>query len=293
MPTYNFANVVDDHLMDITHVVRGNEYITSTPKYNILYEAFNWPVPKYIHLPQVLNESGAGFSKRHGDASFQDMLDKGFLAEAVVNYIAFLGWSPPNNEEILTLNQLEQSFSIDRINKAPSKFDETKLEWLNGEHIKRLPPETFLKLAEPYIKQTVTRPDIDIQYLASLVQPRVTFIRQAEEMLGFIDALPAYETALYDHKKMKSDTQSSLQALQLILPLLTNTEPADWHNDRLYSLFTATAEQNGLKNGQILWPVRTALSGKPATPCGASELAALLGKDETIKRLNIGIGMLT
>lgn len=289
MPTYNFANVIDDHLMHITHVIRGSEYLSSTPKYNYLYEAFGWEIPTYIHLPLLLNDKGEKFSKRRGDASFEDLVDMGFLPEAIVNYVVLLGWSPPDNTEIFSLSELEKIFDIRGLSKSPSMFDMQKLTWLNGEYIKKLPPEKFYEMTEPYIKEAVRKEGVDLRKLAVMVQSRVSFAKDSAAMLDFIDTLPDYDISLYNHKKMKTDRENSLLSLESILPVYEQINMDDWNNDYLYNKMLDVVTEMGIKNGQMLWPVRTALSGKETTPCGASELAEILGKDETIKRTKIGI----
>lgn len=290
LPTYNFANVIDDHLMNITHVIRGNEYLSSTPKYNLLYEAFGWDIPTYIHVAPVMKDQHEKLSKRNGDASFQDLIAKGYLPEAIVNYITLLGWAPKENREIFTMDELIEIFDIKGISKSPAIFDPEKLRWMNGEYIKAMDFERFYKMAEPVLKEAVKTEGIDLRMVAEMVKSRIYTIYDIPEMIDFIDALPEYDKSLYTHKKMKTNEENSLDFIRLVLPVLENTSA--WDNDSLYQVMVQTAKDNGLKNGQILWPVRTALSGKPTTPCGASELCVLLGKDETIKRLNKGIEVL-
>ncbi|MCL1988995.1 MAG: glutamate--tRNA ligase [Firmicutes bacterium] len=292
MPTYNFANVVDDHTMEITHVVRGSEYLTSTPKYNLLYKAFGWEIPTYVHLPLMLNENGEKLSKRRGDASFQDLLDMGYLPQAIINYIAFLGWSSPDNREYFTLPELVEVFEIKNISKAPSLFDHKKLAWMNGEHIKKLPTEDFYQLALPTLKQAIKANFVDLAAIANIVQSRIAFLHEIPELVDFIDTLPNYETALFIHKKMKTDLEISQTALKAILPVYENLNESTWNNETLYNAAVECGKSLNLKNSQILWPIRTALSGKPSSPGGASELCELLGKPETIRRINIGIAKL-
>ena len=256
-PTYNFANVVDDHTMGITHVVRGNEYLSSSPKYNLLYEAFGWEVPTYVHCPLITDENHAKLSKRSGHSSFEDLLELGLLPEAIVNYVALLGWSPEDNEEILSLDQLIEKFDYRKINKSPAVFDMGKLRWMNGEYIKRMDEEEYLKRALPVIEKTVTK--------------------------VFFEEVPEYDISLYTHKKMKTTPEISLDVLKKVLPVLENTE--DYTNDALYALLVDFAKENGLKNGQVMWPVRTAVSGKAQTPGGATQLMELLGKEESIARI--------
>ncbi len=292
MPTYNFANVVDDHLMQITHVVRGNEYLASSPKYNLLYEAFGWEPPKYIHVEHIMKNATEKLSKRNGDASFNDLIDKGFMTEAVVNYIALLGWAPKGENEIFTLEELINEFSIDGLSKSPAIFDPVKLKAINGAYIRKLSPEAFLEKALPYIKQTVkVRDDIDFALLAGVLQPRTELFTDIPEQVDFIDALPEYDTAMYCHKKMKTNEETSLEALNAVLPVLEALD--DWSVDGVHSALFGLVEKMGVKNGYILWPVRTAVSGKQFTPGGAVEICSLLGKDETIARIRKGIEKLS
>lgn len=287
MPTYNFANVIDDHAMKITHVVRGSEYLTSTPKYKLLYEALGWEVPVFVHLPLLQNADGQKISKRNGDASIPQLLAAGFLPQAIINYAALLGWSPPDNREIFTLDELEKLFEPKNISKSPSAYDETKLRWVNGEHIKNLPPDVFAEMALPHLKEAVNKPGIDYTALARMTQSRVTLIKDSATMVDFIDNLPEYDIELYTHKKMKTSPEIAVQSLELIIPALSALSA--WNHDIISATATSLAEANGLKNGQILWPMRTALSGKPTTPCGATEICELLGKEESLLRLEIGL----
>ena len=289
MPTYNFANVIDDHLMEITHVVRGAEYLTSTPKYNLLYDAFGWQVPVYAHLPLVLNETGAKLSKRKGDATFDDLLKQGYLPEAIVNYTALLGWSPADNREIFSLAELTEAFDVRGISKSPSMFDTTKLTWMNGEYFKKMDADAFFTMAEPVLAGCVTREGVCHRELAKMAQSRIRFLHEIPAMLDFIDALPDYDLVLYTHKKMKTDAVNSLESLRQCIPVLEAIPECDWSNEALYARLQQLAADTGVKNGVILWPVRTALSGKETTPCGASELLALFGKDESLRRLRDGL----
>ncbi|MDR1665305.1 MAG: glutamate--tRNA ligase [Clostridiales bacterium] len=289
MPTYNFANVVDDHAMNITHVARGSEYLTSTPKYKLLYEALDWEVPVYVHLPLMLNEEGHKISKRQGDMSVADLLKMGFLPEAVVNYAALLGWSPEGNNEIFTLPELVEAFEPKNISKSPSTFDMKKLTWVNGEHIKRLPFEKYCEMALPFLREAVKTPGVDYKKLAEMTQSRVSFVKDCAALVDFIDALPDYETELYTHKKMKTNPEIALRGLEVSVDALEAQEEPGWDNDSLFALLSKAAETSGMARSQLLWPVRTALSGKPASPCGATELCELLGKAETLKRLRAGI----
>ena len=288
LPTYNFANVVDDHLMEISHVVRGTEYLSSAPKYNLLYEAFGWPVPIYVHCPPVMKDQHSKLSKRNGDASYEDLIAQGFLKEAVLNYIALLGWSPGGEKEVFTLPEMIEAFDISGISKSPSIFDRTKLEWLNGEYIRRLEPCEFAEMARPYIEKAVK--NANVEKLAALVQPRCLKLTDIAEQLDFVDKLPEYDTELYVHKKMKTDKAIALAALKELLPTLEGV--GEWKTENIHAAVFALIEKLGLKNGQVLWPLRTALSGKAFTPGGGIELADLLGKDESIARVKTGISLL-
>jgi len=290
MPTYNFANVVDDHDMAITHVVRGSEYLTSTPKFKLLYEALGWDIPVFVHLPLLQNESGQKISKRNGDASIPDLLGKGFLPDAIINYAALLGWSPTDNREIFSLNELIEIFDAKNISKSPSTFDAIKLAWVNAEHIKALPPEVFCEKATPYLKEAVKKPGIDYAQLAKITQSRVSFVKDCGELVDFIDELRDYDIELFTHKKMKTNPEIAKQGLEVAISALTPI--TEWTHDTLQQTITTAAEESGLAKGQLLWPIRTALSGKPTTPCGATEICELLGKEETLRRLAVGLGKL-
>jgi len=293
MPTYNFANVVDDHLMEMTHVIRGSEFLTSTPKYNLLYNALGWEIPTYIHLPLILREGGGGkLSKRHGDAFFEDFLAKGFLPEAIVNYVVLLGWSPTDNREIYSLAELEQVFSAEGISKSPSTFDIAKLRWVNGEYLKAMDFDKFYALAQNHVADAVKKQDVDRQALARMVQSRVSALDDIAEVLDFIDTLPEYDTALYVHKKSKCDEAIARDVLTKIVPRLEEIDDNGWNGPDLYKFLTEFAAEAGLKNSQVLWPVRTALSGKPATPGGSSDLLAILGKAESLARIQRGLELL-
>jgi len=291
LPTYNFANVIDDHLMGITHVIRGSEYLSSTPKYNLLYEAFGWDIPTYIHVPPVMKNANEKLSKRNGDASFQDLIEKGYLPEAIVNYIALLGWAPSDNKEIFSMDELIEAFNVKGISKSPAIFDIAKLTWMNGEYIKKLDFDSFFDIALPILKKSIKRRDIDFKTLASYVQTRIGTLNEITEMVDFVDSVPEYENSIYTHKKMKTNEEISLNSLKIVLSAIQSIQ--NWENDTIYQNLSALAKENSLKNGQILWPVRTALSGKPTSPCGASELAVLLGKEDTIKRINMAIEKLS
>ena len=288
-PTYNFANVVDDHLMRITHVVRGNEYLSSSPKYNRLYEAFGWDIPEYIHCPLITDEEHKKLSKRSGHSSFEDLTDQGFLPEAVVNFVALLGWSPEDDSEIMSLGELTEKFDYHRMSKSPAVFDYGKLKWMNGEYIKKMDFDDFFEKALPYIKDVIKR-DLDLKKIAKMVQSRIEVFPDIKDHIDFFEVLPEYDPEMYVHKKMKTTKESSLEALEKIEPVLNEQE--DWSNDALYDLFRSFAEKEGLKNGQILWPLRTAVSGKQMTPGGATELMEVLGKEESIARIKTGMELL-
>ena len=289
-PTYNFANVVDDHLMGITHVVRGNEYISSSPKYNRLYEAFGWEVPKYIHCPLITNEEHQKLSKRSGHSSYEDLIEQGFLTEAVVNFVALLGWSPENDNEIFSLEELVKEFDYHRISKSPAVFDITKLKWMNGEYMKAMDFDKFYEMAEPYLKEYI-KGDYDLKKIAKMVQTRIEIFPDIKDHVDFFDAVPEYDSAMYTHKKMKTNEESSLAVLKELLPVLEAQD--DYSNDALYALLSGFAAEHEYKNGYVLWPVRTAVSGKQITPGGATELMEILGKEESIKRIKAAIEKLS
>ncbi len=285
-PTYNFANVVDDHLMGITHVVRGNEYLSSSPKYNRLYEAFGWEVPVYIHCPLITDENHQKLSKRCGHSSFEDLVEQGFLTEAIVNFVALLGWSPADNQEIMTLEELVEKFDYHHMNKSPAVFDYTKLKWMNGEYIKKMDFDKFYEMALPYIKEVITK-DYDLKKIAHMVQTRIEIFPDIRDHIDFFEELPEYDVAMYTHKKMKTNAQTSLEVLQEILPVLEAQE--DYSNDALYQTLLKYVEQKGCKNGYVMWPIRTAVSGKQMTPAGATEIMEIIGKEETLKRVHAAI----
>ncbi len=288
-PTYNFANVVDDHTMHITHVVRGNEYLSSAPKYQRLYDAFGWESPVYIHLPLITDENHKKLSKRSGHSSFEDLLEQGFLTEAIVNYIALLGWSPEDNREIFTLDELIKEFDYHRISKSPAVFDYTKLKWMNGEYIKAMDFDAFYEMAEPYIRAVIKK-DLDLKKIAAMVKTRIEVFPDIAEHIDFFEELPEYDIAMYTHKKMKTNEETSLAVLTEVLPLLEAQE--DFSNDALYQSLLKYVEEKGVKNGYVMWPIRTAVSGKQMTPGGATELMEVLGKEESIARIQKGISML-
>ena len=289
-PTYNFANVVDDHLMGITHVVRGNEYLSSSPKYNRLYEAFGWDVPVYVHCPLITNEEHQKLSKRCGHSSYEDLIEQGFLTEAVVNFVALLGWSPADNREIFSLEELVKAFDYHHMSKSPAVFDYTKLKWMNGEYIKAMDFDSYFEMAEPYIRKVITR-DYDIRKIAEMVKTRIEIFPDIENLIDFFEKLPEYDTAMYTHKKMKTTEESSLEVLTEILPVLEAQQ--DYSNDALYQTLCDFVAEKGCKNGYVLWPVRTAVSGKQMTPAGATEIMEIIGKEESLKRIRTGIALLT
>ena len=290
MPTYNFANVIDDHLMNITHVVRGSEYLSSTPKYNLLYKAFGWNAPEYVHLPPVMKDAHHKLSKRNGDASFEDLIAKGYIVEAVLNYIALLGWSPSDNQEFFTLDELIEKFDIAGLSKSPSIFDIQKLTWMNSEYIKNMDFEKYFALAEPKLKEGIKDPNIDLKKVAALLQKRLETLNDIPGLVDFFDELPEYSTELYIHKKMKTTEEIALSSLKACVPVLEGI--TDWNETVIHDTLMNLVGELGIKNGQLLWPVRTALSGKPTSPGGAMELADILGKDETLARVKKGIELL-
>lgn len=289
-PTYNFANVVDDHLMGITHVVRGNEYLSSSPKYNRLYEAFGWEVPVYVHCPLITNEEHQKLSKRSGHSSYEDLIDQGFLSEAVINYVALLGWSPSDNREIFSLPELVEAFDYHHMGKTPSVFDIVKLRWMNGEYMKAMDFDRFYEMALPYMKAVVTR-DVDFKKIAAMVKTRIEVFPDIKDHIDFIEAVPEYDISMYTHKKMKTNAETSLKVLQEVLPVLEAQE--DYSNDALYETLLGFVKEKGYKNGYVMWPIRTAVSGKQMTPGGATELMELLGKEESLKRIHAAIEKLS
>ena len=288
-PTYNFANVIDDHLMGITHVVRGNEYLSSAPKYNRLYEAFGWEIPKYIHCPLITNEDHQKLSKRCGHSSYEDLLDQGFLTEAIVNFVALLGWSPSSDNEIFSLEELVKEFDYHRISKSPAVFDMVKLRWMNGEYMKKMDDEKFYEMALPYLKEVITR-DLDFHKIAAMVKTRIEVFPDIKDQVDFFEKVPEYETSLYVHKKMKPNAETSLQVLREVQPLLEAQE--DFSNDALFEMLSAYAKEHGYKVGYVMWPIRTALSGKQMTPAGATEILEVLGKEESLVRIQAAIDKL-
>ena len=288
-PTYNFANVVDDHLMGITHVVRGNEYLSSAPKYNRLYEAFGWEIPKYIHCPLITNEDHQKLSKRCGHSSYEDLLDQGFLTEAIVNFVALLGWSPSSDNEIFSLEELVKEFDYHRISKSPAVFDMVKLRWMNGEYMKKMDDDKFYEMALPYLKETITK-DLDFHKIAAMVKTRIEVFPDIKDHVDFFEKVPEYETSMYVHKKMKTNEETSLQVLSEVQPLLQAQE--DFSNDALFEMLSAYAKEHGYKVGYVMWPIRTAVSGKQMTPAGATEILEVLGKEESLVRIQAAIAKL-
>lgn len=288
-PTYNFANVVDDHLMGITHVVRGNEYLSSSPKYNRLYEAFGWEVPTYVHCPLITNEEHKKLSKRSGHSSYEDLIEQGFVSEAVVNYIALCGWSPDSNQEIFSLEELVKEFDYRRIGKSPAVFDMGKLKWMNGEYIKAMDNERFYELAMPYIQDVISKP-LDFKKIADLVKTRIEVFPDIREHIDFFEKLPEYDTAMYTHKKMKTDSAISLSVLKELLPVLESLN--DFSQESIHDTVMEFVASKEMKNGTVLWPLRTAVSGKQMTPGGAFEIMEILGKEESLERIRTGIALL-
>ena len=289
-PTYNFANVVDDHLMGITHVVRGNEYLSSSPKYNRLYDAFGWEVPVYVHCPLITDEEHRKLSKRSGHSSFEDMIEQGFVPEAVINFVALLGWSPDDNQEKMTLAEMVEKFDYRKMSKSPAVFDYGKAHWLNGEYIKEMDDAAYLERAMPYLKKFITR-ECRLDKIAAMVKTRIETFPDIEGLVDFFEAVPEYDISMYTHKKMKTTAESSLSLLKEVLPALSAQE--DYSNDALFGMLTSFAAEKGYKNGYVLWPIRTALSGKQNTPGGATELMEILGKEESIRRIEAAIRKLS
>lgn len=291
LPTYNFANVIDDHLMGITHVVRGSEYLASAPKYNRLYEAFGWEIPKYVHCSPVMRDHHSKMSKRHGDPSYEDLLNQGYLTDAVLNYVALLGWSPGGEQEIYTLKELCSAFDIAGISKSPAIFDIEKLTYFNAEYIKALSPERFTEIAEPYIRQSVKNPEINISAFAPLLQPRTDKLTDIPEKIDFFDELPDYDTELYVNKKSKTDAAVSLSMLKEALAAFEAMD--EWTDEKIHDMLIALAEKLEVKNATLMWPVRIAAAGKSVTPGGAVEICAILGREETVRRIKVGIEKLS
>lgn len=290
-PTYNFANVIDDHTMNITHVVRGCEYLSSTPKYNLLYEAFGWEVPTYIHLPLIMGKDADGnvakLSKRHGSTGFEDLIKEGYLPQAIINYVALLGWCPSDNQEMFTLDELTRAFSIDGISKSPSIFDYDKLEWFNGEYIRKMSPEEFTSYAMPYYKEAVTSRELPWDKLCGILQQRVTRFTQIPEMIDFFDKLPEYDAEMFVNKKSKTNLENAPVMLKAVTDRLTALE--SWDKDSIHDCLINLAQEFEVKNGTVMWPARIAAAGKKVTPGGAVEILEILGRDESLARLNLGL----
>ncbi|WP_251389487.1 glutamate--tRNA ligase [Mediterraneibacter agrestimuris] len=285
-PTYNFANVVDDHLMEISHVVRGNEYLSSAPKYNRLYEAFGWEVPVYVHCPLITDEEHKKLSKRSGHSSFEDLIAQGFVTEAVVNYVALLGWCPTDNREVFSLEDLVEAFDYRHMSKSPAVFDIVKLKWMNGEYLKAMDFDRFYEMAEPYIREVVTK-DFDLKKIAALVKTRIEILPDIKEQIDFFEEVPEYDNVMYTHKKMKTNAENSLETLKELIPVLEAQR--DYSNDALFESLKAFAGEKGYKIGYVMWPIRTAVSGKQNTPGGATEIMEVLGREESLKRIYAAI----
>ena len=288
-PTYNFANVVDDHLMKITHVVRGNEYLSSSPKYNRLYDAFGWKVPVYVHCPTITNEEHKKLSKRSGHSSFEDLLEQGFLTEAIVNFVALLGWSPTDNQEFFTLEELVKAFDYHNMSKSPAVFDMTKLRWMNGEYIKKMDDEKFFELAKPYLETAIKKP-LDLKKIAGMVKTRIETLCDIADQVDFFEEMPEYSADMYIHKKMKTTKENSLETLKEVLPILEAQD--DFSNDALFEALSKYVADKGVKTGFVMWPIRTAVSGKQMTPAGATEIMEIIGKEESLARIRKGIELL-
>ena len=290
LPTYNFANVVDDHLMGITHVVRGSEYLSSAPKYNLLYQGFGWDIPKYVHCSPVMRDAHNKMSKRHGDPSYEDLIAQGYLTDAVLNYVALLGWSPRGEREIYSLDELKEVFDLTGISKSPAIFDIEKLKYFNSEYIRAMSAEDFAKVAEPYIRQSVKNESYDAAAIAALLQQRTEVLTDIPEKVDFFDTLPEYSAELFVHKKSKSDEASSKEVLEKILSLFEALP--EWKDEGIMAAMVGLAEEMGAKNAKVMWPVRIAAAGKAVTPGGSVEICRILGREETIRRVKIAIAKL-
>lgn len=288
-PTYNFANIIDDHTMEISHVVRGNEYLSSTPKYNLIYDAYGWERPTYVHVPPVMKDEKHKLSKRNGDASFQDLVVKGYLPAAIINYIALLGWAPPTEQEIYTLEELIDVFDVSRISRSPAIFDIDKLTWMNGVYLRSMDEDTYFKTVRPYLEKAVKGP-YSHREIAKIIQPRIDILNQIEEAVDFFDQPGDYDLEMYRHKKMKSTPETALTALKAAREAIAGIQ--DWTEENVHETLLALPKEMGMKNGQVLWPVRTAVSGKQFTPGGAIEIVHILGKDESLARIDQGIARL-
>ena len=291
LPTYNFANVVDDHLMGITHVVRGSEYLSSAPKYNLLYQGFGWEIPKYIHCSPVMRDAHSKMSKRHGDPSYEDLIAQGYVTDAVVNYVALLGWSPGGEQEIFTKDELIKAFHLTGISKSPAIFDIEKLKYFNAEYLRKMTAEEFACVAEPFIRQGVKNPEIDHRGIAELLQQRTEVLTDIPEKLDFFDTLPEYDTEIFVHKKSKTSLESCLEVLREIIPIFEGL--SHWNDENILAAMTGLVEKLGCKNAFVMWPVRIAAAGKAVTPGGAVEICRILGKEETLRRLAVGVEKLS
>lgn len=290
LPTYNFANVVDDHLMGITHVIRGTEYLSSTPKYNLIYDAFGWERPKYMHLPPIMKDATRKLSKRFGDANFEDFIAKGYLPEAVVNYIALLGWCPKDNKEKMSMQEMIDEFDVSGISHSSSIFDEAKMRWLNGEYLKAMSAEDFEKVATPWIEKAIDGRDYDVKELALLMQTRVDILSEIPEKLAFLNEFGEHDLAMYEHQKMKVDREVAKRALGVAIAALEDFN--DWSADAIKEQIKAKSEEEGIKSGQVMFTMRVALTGAPVTPGGAIEMAVVLRKDETLRRMKYSLSLL-
>ena len=291
MPTYNFANVIDDHLMGITHVMRGMEYLSSTPKYNLLYNAFGWDIPTYIHMPPVMRDATHKLSKRDGDAYYSDFVNKGYLPEAIINYLALVGWNPGTDREFFTLEELVEAFDVGRINKSPGIFDVEKLTWFNWEYIRKMDFEKYLAMVTPWFDKVLSGKGIDYRRLAQLMQERTEVFNRVPDMVKFLGELPEYDIDLYTHKKMKTNPEVAKAALEMVKPVIEGIN--NWTEETIHDVLMAAIAEAGLKNGAVLWPLRIAISGQASTPGGAIEIAWLLGKEETLRRLDAGLAKLS
>jgi glutamyl-tRNA synthetase len=287
LPTYNFANVIDDHLMEISHVIRGSEYLSSTPKYLLLYEAFGWQAPEHIHLSMIMKNSKQKFSKRDGDASFMDLLARGYLPEAVVNYLALLGWTPKNDQEIFSLDELAQAFDVSGLHRSPAIFDIVKLDWINSEYFKKLSPDDFYELCRPYFEELAKKENLNLAALGAILQTRISRLGEIPEKTDFFIKLPDYDLSLFENSKMKSDRALSLEVIKNAIDELKKIE--DWSEENIKACLLGLVEKKSLKNGQVLWPLRIALSGQEFTPGGAFEIAHILGREEAIGRLESAV----
>ena len=290
MPTYNFANVVDDHLMSITHVIRGTEYLSSTPKYNLIYDAFGWERPHYMHLPPIMKDATRKLSKRYGDANFEDFVAKGYLPQAVVNYVALLGWCPKNNLEKMSMAEMTEYFDVDGISVSSSIFDEAKMRWLNGEYLKEMSAEDFFRVSAPWIAKADPEGKFDAKEIASLMQTRVDVLGEIPEKIAFLNGFGEYDLGMYEHKKMKVDVDVAKRAVKVSISAL---EPlAEWDEEIVKAAIVKAAEEEGMKSGQVMFAMRVALTGQPSTPGGAIEMAVVLGKEESLRRLRFSEALL-